>query len=102
MNNKSIAQRIKNIRRSKGMTLKEFAECFNASESVVSRWENAKTQPNRERMKLIADFAGITVEELTNSIDYKELYELECNRADSLQSEIENLKLQIELLKRGD
>ncbi len=97
-----IGQRIKNIRRSKGMTVEQFGQLFGANKSLVYKWENAMSQPNRIRMRQIADFAGITVEELTNSIDYKQLYELECNRAESLQSEIDNLKSQIELLKRGD
>ncbi len=97
-----IGQRIKNIRRSKGMTMEEFGELFSANKSLIYKWENGKSQPNRLRMKQIVEFAGITVEELTNSIDYKQLYELECNRAESLQSEIDNLKSQIELLKRGD
>ena len=97
-----IGQRIKNIRRSKGLSMREFGEYFGAQSGVVSNWENAKQTPNRKRLKQIAEFAGITVEELTDSIDYKQLYELECNRAGSLQNEIDNLKLQIDLLKRGD
>lgn len=51
---KVIGERIKDIRLNKGMTLEEFGKLFNASKSIVYRWENGTSFPNPERLKAIA------------------------------------------------
>ena len=69
MKNQIIGERIKNIRLSKGMTLEEFGKLFSAGKSNVSKWEKGQTLPNADRLKSIAGFANITIEELTSNID---------------------------------
>ena len=62
--NNQVGQRIKAIRLEKGMTTKEFGALFGASDSNVTSWEKGRTLPNKERLKNIADLAGITVQKL--------------------------------------
>ena len=62
---KLIGQRIKQIRREKGMTMEEFGNLL--STSIVYRWEIGTNLPNPERLKTIAKLADITVEELLSS-----------------------------------
>jgi len=38
----------------------------NASKGMVNNWEKGVNLPNKNRLKLIADFANISVEELLN------------------------------------
>lgn len=64
-----IGQRIKNIRLSRGMTLEEFGALFDAAKSNVSKWEKGKSLPNPERIKAIAEFANISIEELVSPSD---------------------------------
>lgn len=64
---KVIGERIKDIRLNKGMTLEEFGKLFNASKSIVYRWENGTSFPNPERLKAIAKIGDTTVEELLRS-----------------------------------
>ena len=64
---KVIGERIKDIRLNKGMTLEEFGKLFNASKSIVYRWENGTSFPNPERLKAIAKIGDTTVEELLHS-----------------------------------
>lgn len=61
---KVIGERIKDIRLNKGMTLEEFGKLFNASKSIVYRWENGTSFPNPERLKAIAKIGDTTVEDL--------------------------------------
>ena len=61
---KLIGQRIKQIRREKGMTMEEFGNLLSTSKSIVYRWEIGTNLPNPERLKTIAKLADITVEEL--------------------------------------
>lgn len=64
INKPRVGVRIKDIRMEKGMTTKEFGALFGASDSNVTSWEKGRTLPNKERLKNITDFAGITVQKL--------------------------------------
>ena len=64
---KSFGVRVKVIRKSLGLTMKEFGIRMGnpvASDSIVSRWEKGKSFPNNERLKRIAEIGDISVEEL--------------------------------------
>lgn len=58
--------KIRLIRKEKGLTLKQFGELFSppASDSIVSRWERGESNPNNVRLKRIADLGGVTVKDL--------------------------------------
>ena len=64
INKPRVGQRIKAIRLEKGMTTKEFGSLFGASDSNVTSWEKGRTLPNKERLRKIADLAGMTVQKL--------------------------------------
>lgn len=66
MDNISVGQRIKSIRKSKGMTTEEFAKIFSkpASKGTISKWENGRYLPNNERLVEIAALGDISVDEL--------------------------------------
>lgn len=61
-----LGNRIKEIRLSKGKTMKEFGELFvpEASDSIVSRWERGVSVPNSQRLKRIAELGDMTTTEL--------------------------------------
>ena len=64
-----LGQRIKSIRlgdnkSNKKYKQKEFAEMINATVQALSNWENGRNKPNDFRLQAIADFAGISVNEL--------------------------------------
>lgn len=79
---KAVGQRIKYIRLNKGMTLEEFGKLFDTSKSIVQRWENGVSLPNKERIKTISKIDNISINELLygTSIEkeleiYKKFYE---------------------------
>lgn len=59
-----VANQIKLIRQTHGMTMEEFGKQFNTSKNSVSNWENSRNLPNKARLKRIAEFADIPIEEL--------------------------------------
>ncbi|MDK7186876.1 helix-turn-helix domain-containing protein [Facklamia hominis] len=65
-NNSNLGMKIKSIRKERGLSLEDFGKLLKppADRGQVSRWENNKNKPNNERLKSIADLAGITVDEL--------------------------------------
>lgn len=61
---RSVGMKFRMIRLSTGMTLEEFGKMFGASKSNVRSWERGKHLPCPNRLKEIAEFAGITVQYL--------------------------------------
>ena len=59
-----VGQRIKAIRLAKGMNQKEFAKFTSVTVTGVQYWEYGRNLPSKERLKIIADLAGITVQKL--------------------------------------
>ena len=61
-----VADKIKSIRLSLGLSMEEFGKKFDspASKGVVSNWENNYNLPNHARLKRIAELGNTTVEEL--------------------------------------
>ena len=67
-----VGERIFNIRNSLNLTLEQFGKLDNlkASKSIVLRWENGTSLPNRSRLDAIAKKGNMTVNELLyGSID---------------------------------
>lgn len=62
--NNALGRKLKNIRLQNGLTQEEFGDRFLGTKSLVSKWESGRNKPNPDRLKKIADFANITVEEL--------------------------------------
>lgn len=77
---KAVGKRIFNIRSSLNLTLEQFGKIdnLNASKSIVLRWENGTSLPNRARLEVIAKIGNITLNELLygdTEKDIEELYE---------------------------
>lgn len=65
---KFVGWRIASIRDKHNKTLEEFGKLIDgATKSNVSKWEKGDVLPNRKRLKMIADYDGITVNELLYS-----------------------------------
>jgi transcriptional regulator with XRE-family HTH domain len=60
----ALSERIRAVRRQLGLTQQEFAELFDTSQKVVSRWE-AGVRPRETTLQRIADAGDVTYEWLT-------------------------------------
>lgn len=90
VNKKKVGQRIYIIRNKLNLTLEQFGKLsnLNASKSIVLRWENGSSLPNRSRLEIIAKLGNMTVNELL----YGSTYEFINNNFDNLLSD-ENKKI---------
>lgn len=66
---KAVGERIKAIRLSLGMTLKEFGELFDSTKATVHNWETGRNLPNRKNTSDIAFYGQISVDELLYNRD---------------------------------
>ncbi|HFI0682456.1 TPA: helix-turn-helix domain-containing protein [Streptococcus suis] len=60
----SVGEKIKQLRKEKGLTMVELGELIGAPQSAISNWEKGDNLPNVGRLKKLADIFGISVEEL--------------------------------------
>ena len=64
MNAIKIGSFLKELRKQKGLTQAEVADYLYVSPKTISRWENGDGIPDINILTDIADFYGITVDEL--------------------------------------
>ena len=63
----NIGEKIYTLRTAANMSQGDLAEQLNVSRQSVSKWENNNSTPDIEKLVLIADIFGITVDELVKS-----------------------------------
>ena len=62
-----FAETIARLRKEKGLTQKQLAEQFGVSDRSVSKWERGETMPDVSLLPDIADFFGVSVDDLLRS-----------------------------------
>lgn len=55
---------IKKLRKAHGLTQTELARKLNATQKVVTSYENKQASPTLEKLEMLADIFGITLDEL--------------------------------------
>lgn len=66
MNNKSMANFICELRKSKNMTQRQLAEKLNITDKAVSKWERGLGYPDISILSSLAEALGVTANELLN------------------------------------
>lgn len=62
-----FSDRLKELRKSSGLTQVQFAEIFNIAKGTIGMWESGKREPDFETTQRIADFFGVTVDNLIDA-----------------------------------
>lgn len=57
-------EKLQELRKQKGLTQEELAECLYVSRTAISKWESGRGYPNIESLKAIAKFFSVTIDEL--------------------------------------
>lgn len=65
----TTGERIRRVRRSCGMTQKEFAEKIGVASSMIGQWENGNRNPRLCTLSKIASACGTSVLFLTEELD---------------------------------
>ena len=64
----AVGARIRAIREDIGMTMVEFGEWLETTQSAVSNWERGENLPNKYRIKRIATIGKISVQDLLHGV----------------------------------
>ena len=66
-------EKLVELRKSKGLSQDEFAHKIGVSRQTVSKWELAQSYPDFQRLVLLADYFGISLDALVKDIDVQNL-----------------------------
>lgn len=69
------SKRLRELRKEKGLTMKELGEMFGVSEATISLYENGKRTPNDALKKKLADFFKVSVDYLLGLSNYKNIFD---------------------------
>lgn len=67
----NIADRIQNLRKSKGISQEELADKIGVSRQAVSKWESEQSTPDIERIIIMSDYFEVTTDYLLKGIEQK-------------------------------
>lgn len=68
-------ERLRELRKSKGISLKELGAIVGVAESTMSLYENGKRQPDYETLLKLAEYYGVTVDYLLRGSEEEQLPE---------------------------
>ncbi len=59
-----FGKKLQNLRKNKGITQEELAQCLFVSRTAVSKWESGRGYPGIDSIKEIANFFSVSIDEL--------------------------------------
>lgn len=62
-------ERLRTLRKQKGITMKQLGAVVGVSESAISLYETGNRQPDNEQLKKFADYFGVTTDYLLERTD---------------------------------
>jgi transcriptional regulator with XRE-family HTH domain len=62
-------QRLKSLRRARGLVQREAAHSLGIAESRLSRWESGDVRPNFASCVALADFYGVSLDYLMRGVE---------------------------------
>ena len=97
-------EKLISLRKSKGLSQEELGAELNVTRQTISKWESGQSYPDFQRLVLLSDFFGLTLDELVKDIDVQEVRggrvgkgwkrekNLNSERLNSIYSDVENAK----------
>ena len=68
-------EKLINLRKSKGLSQEELGNELKVSRQTISKWESGQSYPDFQRLVLLSDYFGLTLDELVRDIDVQEVRE---------------------------
>ena len=65
-----MQNRIRELRKQRGMTMKELGKVLDVAEGTISQYETGKRQPNNETLLRLGEFFEVSVDYLLGGVSY--------------------------------
>ncbi|MCI9463655.1 MAG: helix-turn-helix transcriptional regulator [Lachnospiraceae bacterium] len=82
------------LRKKQGLSQEELGMELQVSRQTISKWESGQSYPDFQRLVLLSDYLGISLDELVKDIDVQDIREknLTDEKVSSIYSDLENIK----------
>jgi len=82
------------LRKSKGLTQEELGAALNVSRQTISKWESSQSYPDFQRLVLLSDYFGLTLDQLVKDVDVQEVRErnLSSEQLNSIYTDVNTAK----------
>ena len=68
-------EKLISLHKSKGLSQEELGAQLKVSRQTISKWESAQSYPDFQRLVLLSDYFGLTLDELVKDVDVQEVRE---------------------------
>ncbi len=87
-------ERLIDLRKSKNLSQDELGEKIGVSRQTVSKWESAQSYPDFQRLVLLSDYYGLTLDELVKGVSVQDVRDknLSDEQVSSLYNDVEKAK----------
>ena len=68
-------EKLISLRKSKELSQEELGAQLKVSRQTISKWESAQSYPDFQRLVLLSDYFGLTLDELVKDVDVQEVRE---------------------------
>ena len=83
-------EKIISLRKSMGLSQEELGAELHVSRQTISKWESAQSYPDFQRLVLLSDYFGLTLDELVRDVDVADVRAKNVNneKLDSIYNDI--------------
>lgn len=67
------------LRKSKGLSQEELGAELQVSRQTISKWESCQSYPDFQRLVLLSDYFGLSLDELVKDVDVQQVREKNMN-----------------------
>lgn len=88
------------LRKSKGLSQDELGQNLGVSRQTISKWELAQSYPDFQRLVLLSDYFGLSLDALVKDIDVQDVREKNLNdkQLSAIYEDVQNAKSAINLI----
>lgn len=72
-------EKLINLRKSRGLSQEELGNELKVSRQTISKWESCQSYPDFQRLVLLSDYFGLSLDELVKDINVQEVREKNIN-----------------------
>ncbi len=87
-------EKLINLRKSKGLSQEELGAEIKVSRQTISKWESCQSYPDFQRLVLLSDYFGLTLDELVKDLDVEEIRDKNMNseKLNSIYNDVNTAK----------
>jgi len=89
-----FSEKLFELRKSHGLSQEELGRELQVSRQTISKWESSQSYPDFQRLVILSDYFGVSLDELVKDMDVQDVREknLTDEKVDSIFSDIQNIK----------